>query len=339
MSSVRPAAVLPLLATALALACGGGDDGAPLAAADDGRLRVVTTVSPITSIVENIGGTRIVLEGIVPEGTNSHTFEPAPSVARLLADADLIVINGLALEEPSLAMAEANRRASVEILALGDLTLAPGQRVFDFSFPARDGDPNPHAWTDPLLALRYAELVAAQLSALDPEGAAYYAANLAEFRERIEALDAAITAAVATIPIAHRRLLTYHDSWPYFARRYGFEVTGAVQPSDFSEPSPREVARLIDQVRALGLPAIFGSEVFSSDVLETIARESGARFVDELRDDDLPGAPGDPRHSYLGLMLADMEIMVPALGGSAEALAGIDAGLVFAGQSEARYPQ
>lgn len=329
--------MLPALLAALVIACGGDQPDAR--AGTEGLLRVVTTISPITSIAENIGGDRVVIDGIVPEGTDSHTFEPAPSVARLMADADLIVLNGLALEQPSLEMAEANRSEGVVILLLGDRALSPEQWVFDFSFPESAGDPNPHLWTDPLLALRYAGLIAEQLSALDPENAGYFELNLATFRTRIELLDAAIEAAVATVPAQHRKLLTYHDSFPYFARRYGMEVIGAVQPADFSEPSPREVARLIDQVRAEALPAIFGSAVFPSDVLETIARESRARYVDGLRDDDLPGEPGDARHSYLGLMVANVEIMVPALGGNADALAGFDTGAVFEGDSLARYPQ
>jgi ABC-type Zn uptake system ZnuABC Zn-binding protein ZnuA len=189
------------------------------------------------------------------------------------------------------------------------------------------------------LALRYAELVSEQLSALDPDNAGYYAANLAAFRERIQALDEAITAAVGTVPEANRKLLTYHDSWAYFARRYGMEVIGAVQPSDFSEPSVREVTNLIKLIKELGVPAVFGSEVFDSDVLETIARDGGARFIDELADDDLPGTPGDPRHTYLGLMLQNMEIMVPALGGNVDALSAIDPSLVFEGESTAQYPE
>lgn len=324
----------------VAVACGGGADAEAAGGGDaTGRLRVVTTVSPLTSIAENIGGTRIDLTGIVPEGVNSHTFEPAPSVARTLSDADLIVLNGLRLEEPTLELAEANRREDAVILLVGDSAITRDDWVFDFSFPESDGKPNPHLWTDPLLSLRYAELIAEQLIALDPDNADYYRTNLEAFRARITALDAAIHEAVATIPAERRQLLTYHDSFPYFAARYGFTVIGAMQPSNFSDPSPREVARLIEQVKESGVPAIFGSEVFASDVLATIAAESGARYVDELRDDDLPGEPGDGRHGYLGLMVTDLEIMVSALGGDAAAVTAVDVSPVFAGTSTASYPQ
>jgi ABC-type Zn uptake system ZnuABC Zn-binding protein ZnuA len=302
-------------------------------------LRVVSTVSTITSIVENIGGDRIALEGVVPEGANSHTFEPAPSVATALAGADLIVLNGLFLEEPTLAMAQANKKSGAVILSLGERTIARGEWQFDFSFPESGGHPNPHLWPDPWLALKYAELVSEELGALDPANTDYYDKNLAEFRRRIQTLDEGIGAAVATVPEPNRKLLTYHDSWAYFAQRYGMEVVGAAQPADFSEPSARDVADLINQIEEQGIPAVFGSAVFPSDVLETIASESGATYVDQLRDDDLPGAPGDPHHSYLGLMLQNMNIMIPALGGSVDSLKDFDPSPVFQGESRAIYPQ
>ena len=303
------------------------------------RLKVVTTVSPITSIVENIGGPRISLEGVVPEGVNSHTFEPAPSMAKLMAGADLIIINGLFLEEPTLALAQSNKKDDAVILALGDRSVTPDEWQFDFTFPESAGHPNPHLWPDPNLGLRYAELVQDRLAALDPDNAAYYAGNLELFRGKVEKMDQAIRAAVATVPEGNRKLLTYHDSWAYFAKQYGMEVIGAVQPSNFSQPSVREVAELIDQVKELGLPAVFGSEVFSSDVLEAIASEADVKFIDDLADDDLPGKPGDSGHTYLGLMKQNLTAMIPALGGDASVVAGLDIRNVFAGASGAVYPQ
>ncbi len=313
--------VVLVAAGIIGVACGGGDEHA-----EDQRLRVVTTISPITSIADAIGGERIKLDGVVPEGMNSHTYEPAPSVVRTVIAADLIVLNGLQLEQPLLRMAEVNKPDDVVILLLGNQTVTAEQWIFDFSFPETEGKPNPHLWTDPILGLRYAELIEAELERLDPDNASFYATNLEEFRERIEVLDAAIIEAVATIPEGQRKLVTYHDSWPYFSLRYGFEVLGAVQPSDFSDPSPRELASLIDQVAEARVPAVFGSEVFPSDVLETIAKATGATFVADLRDDDLPGESGDPEHSYIGMMVANMESMITALGGSAKAFTGLDLG-------------
>ena len=304
----------------LAAACGGTGGGTPA----DGRLRVVTTVSPITNIVQNVGGGRILLTGIVPEGTNSHTFEPAPSDARVIAEADAIFLNGLHLEDPTRELVDANARDGVPVVSLGDRTITPEEYIYDFSFPREAGDPNPHLWTDPLYALRYAEIVEETLSALDPAGAPTFSANLEAFRARIERLDALVRQVTATVPEGNRVLLTYHDSFPYFAREYGWTVIGAIQPADFAEPTPREVASLIDQVRALGVPAIFGSEVFTSPVLAQIAQESGARYVSDLRDDDLPGDPGDPEHSYLALMVFDLRTFMGALGGDVTPFDGFD---------------
>jgi ABC-type Zn uptake system ZnuABC Zn-binding protein ZnuA len=133
-----------------------------------------------------------------------------------------------------------------------------------------------------------------------------------------------IRQAVPTVPEGNRKLLTYHDSWAYWAREYGFTVIGAVQASDFSDPSPQEVARLITQIKDQGVPAVFGSEVFPSPVLEQIARESGARFVDELRDDEPPGPANDPGHTYLGMLKKDMEVLIGALGGDASIFAPLE---------------
>ena len=311
-----PAALALALAAMLALACGGADDDA------DGRLRVVTTVAPLRSIIESVGGERVRVVALVPEGTNSHTFEPPPSAVRAIARADLIVVNGLNLERPVIELAEANRRAGVEIARLGEAAIDPDQYVYDFSFPREGGDPNPHLWTDPILAIVYAELARDALGRADPDGAAVYAANAAALTAELRELDAAIRAAVATVPPERRLLLTYHDSFPYFAPRYGFTIIGAIQPSDFSEPSPREVAALVRQIRESGAPAVFGSEAFPSETLETIAREAGAVQVASLRDDDLPGEPGDAENTYLAMMTANARAIVTALGGDAAALDG-----------------
>ena len=289
------------------------------------KLTVVTTVSPITNIIYNIGGDRISLAGIVPEGVNSHTFEPAPSDAKKLASADLIFVNGLNLEEPTVRLAEANLKEGAEIISLGEQTISPDQYIYDFSFPKESGSPNPHLWPNPIYALRYAEIARDALVRRDPENADYYDKNFDTFKSRIDALDEAIKATIETIPDSNRRLLTYHDSFAYFTPRYGMTVVGAIQPSDFSEPSARDVAQIIEQIRQEKVPAIFGSEVFPSPILEQIAKETGAQYISDLRDDDLPGEPGEARHSYLGLMVEDLRIMATALGGDPSLIADFDA--------------
>lgn len=291
---------------------------------DNGKINVATTVAPISSIVRNVGGNRIDIRGIVPDGTNSHTFEPAPSDAVVLSKADLVIVNGLDLEDPTIALAEANLKDGTEIYTLGNNTITEADWQFDFSFPQEDGHPNPHLWPNVPFAMKYAELAAAKLAERDPNNAAYYQENLSRYTAVLTRLDLGILTAVQTIPEGQRKLLTYHDSWAYFAKHTGMTVIGAAQPSDFSEPSPQEVAALIDQIREEKVPAVFGSEVFPSTVLEQIADEAGAVYVDGLRDDDPPGKPGAPEHTYLGMMLNNMNLMIPALGGNVDALAGIE---------------
>jgi ABC-type Zn uptake system ZnuABC Zn-binding protein ZnuA len=132
-------------------------------------------------------------------------------------------------------------------------------------------------------------------------------------------------------------LLTYHDAYAYFAVHYGYTVIGAIQPSSFDEPTPKEIADLIDQVRESGVKAVFGSEVFPSPVLEQIGAEAGVRYIDVLRDDDLVGEPGDAEHSWLGLMRFNYVTMVEALGGDASALKTVDVSDVT--KDNATYPQ
>jgi manganese/iron transport system substrate-binding protein len=299
---------------------GGGAAGGTLGWQDtlsggSDKLDVATTVAPISSIARNIGGDRIRLRGLIPDATNSHTFEPAPSDAQTLAKADLIIVNGLHLEQPTLDMAEASKGSTAVIRQLGDSTIEAGDWLFDFSFPESAGDPNPHLWMDVQYAIRYADLMRGWFGEADPANQSAYDANFAAYKIRLEQLDGLIRKGVASVPAADRKLLTYHDSWAYWAREYGFTVIGAVQASDFSDPSPQEVARLIQQIRAEKVPAVFGSEVFPSPVLEQIAKESGATFVDQLRDDEPPGAPQSAEHTYVGMLKKDMQVMIGALAG------------------------
>jgi len=324
-----------VLVAAVALAaCGSRGDGA---ARDAGTLRIGTTVAPITSIAANIGGDRVTITGIVPEGTNSHTFEPKPSAAELLSQIDVLFVNGLKLEDPTRELAEENLKSGAEIVEVGTKSIPESQYAYDFSFPRSGGKPNPHLWTDPKYALKYAEVIRDELVSRDAEDAAYFNDNYAKFKTKIAAFDAAMRTSFATIPRARRKLLTYHDAYAYFARDYGWDIIGAIQVSDFEDPKPKEVAGLIDQVRATKVPAIFGSEVFPSPVLKQIGREAGVKYVDVLRDDDLPGAPGDPEHSWMGLMRFDYVTMTEAMGGDASALEAFRPGNVA--PDNASYPQ
>ena len=299
--------------------------------------RLVTTVAPITNLVAlMVAGTSVEVDGIVPEGTNSHTFEPPPSAASVVERADVIFVNGLGLEDPTLELAKANAKNSV-VCELGTAILPKSSWIFDFSFPKDGGKPNPHVWTSPFLVLGYLNIIRDAVVALDPANTEIFVANHAKLSKIAMDLDEAVKTATATVAPANRKLLTYHDAYAYFADRYGYEVVGAIQPQSFEEPSPKEIANLIDQVKEEGVVAVFGSEVFPSPVLEQIGKESGVRYVDTLRDDDLLGKPGDADHSWAALMRSNYITMVTALGGDAAALKAIksDIGLV----DKAYYPQ
>jgi ABC-type Zn uptake system ZnuABC Zn-binding protein ZnuA len=339
-----------LFVAASLAACGGDDSSTPTGASSeevscsggaviDGRpIQIASTVAPITNIVANIAAdTDAVIEGLVPEGTNSHTFEPPPSAAKTLEEADVVFINGLVLEEPTKDLALANLREGSTICELGTEILPESEWIFDFSFPKEGGKPNPHLWTNPPMVKDYARIVADTLSARDPANADTYASNLEKFSAKVDELDVAVRAASETIDAASRKLVTYHDAYAYFAKEYDWTVVGAIQPSSFEEPTPKEIADLITQVKAEGVKAVFGSEVFPSPVLEQIGKEAGVSYIDVLRDDDLLSEPGDAEHTWMGLMRFNYVTMIEALGGDASALKALDVSDVST--DKANYPQ
>ena len=331
-----PLVLSSVSAAALVLSgCGGSDDSAP--ESDGDSILVATTVSPITSIVSRVGGDCVDVQGIVPEGTNSHTFAPAPSVAALLSDADVVFINGLKLEDPTLAMAEANMADGAALVELGTVALPEEDYIFDFSFPEEDGKPNPHLWTDPTYAIVYADIVREVLGERDPECADQMQENFEAFAAQAEELAEAVRLDQQTVPTGGLKLVTYHDAYAYFAENFGWQVVGAVQPSDFADPTPSEVVTLIEQIRAEGVPTIFGSEVFPSKVLEEVGNETGVRYEQSLRDDDLPGAPGEENHSWLGLMQYNFATMIEGLGGDASNVRAVD--ITSLVPDNADYPQ
>ena len=315
-----------------AVSCSGG-------AVVEGRpIRIASTVAPITNIVANIAGdTNAVIDGLVPEGTNSHTFEPPPSAAETLEEADIVFINGLVLEEPTKDLALANLADGATICELGTEILPEDEWIFDFSFPEEGGKPNPHLWTNPPMVKDYARVVAEALSERDPANADAYAANLDKFSAKVDELDVAVRTATETLDVEARKLVTYHDAYAYFAKEYDWAVVGAIQPSSFEEPTPKEIADLITQVQDEGVKAVFGSEVFPSPVLEQIGKEAGVTYIDVLRDDDLLGEPGDAEHTWMGLMRFNYVTMIEALGGDASALEALDVSDVST--DKATYPQ
>lgn len=302
-----------------------------------GKLQVDTTVAPITSIVANVAGDRADVHGVIPEGEDSHTYEPKPSVAKLFSTADVVFVNGLDLEDPTKELAKENLPSDGQVIELGSLVLSPDEYIYDFSFPRDGGKPNPHLWTNPPMASCYAVIAASALSKADPANAAYYKANASKFEAKADDLSKRFIKGSDSMPADNRKLLTYHDAYAYFAAFYHWKIIGAIQISSFDDPTPKEVAKLIGQIKREKVPAIFGSEVFPSPVLAQLGKEAGVKYVDKLRDDDLPGAPGDENHSFLGLMKTDYVTMISNLEGDASQMSAFDASDVT--KDEADYPQ
>ena len=196
-------------------------------------------------------------------------------------------------------------------------------------FQKKRAIPNPHLWLNVAYAMEFVNLTRDKLIEMDPNNAAYYTDNAKKYNNLLKQLDKGIMDSVQTIPPENRKLLTYHDSWAYFAPRYNMTVIGAIQPSDFSEPSPLDVAKLIDQIKQEKVPAIFGSEVFSNKIIDQIAKESHVAIVQTLRDDALPGNPNDKNHTYVGMMIDNMKNMIIPLGGNIDKLLSLDPGNTF----------
>jgi manganese/iron transport system substrate-binding protein len=338
---IRPTALaLGVGSLALVVSACGSDFGSASSAANppvEGKLLAASTVSPITSIVSSIGGDKVDVEGIVPEGVNSHTYQPAPQVAELLSKADIVFTNGLKLEDPTAALAQANMKSGANLIEIGTTVLPESEYIYDFSFPKSEGKPNPHLWTDPLYAAKYATVIRDTFIKRDPKNADYYSENFVRFDKKTTELADALRKDQATVPAGNLKLLTYHDAYAYFAKNFGWTVIGAVQPKNFSDPTAAEVATLIEQVKSQKVPTIFGSEVFPSKVLEEIGRATGVKYEASLRDDDLPGEPGDKDHSWLGLMKYNYITMIQGLGGTTKNLEAVNT--TSGVKDYAKYPQ
>ena len=200
-----------------------------------------------------------------------------------------------------------------DLLASGTGGQAP-HLVLGEGIPALtvDGEKNPHFWLDPTLVKQYyLPAIAAELAKLDPAGKATYDANVASYGAQLDTLDAELKAEIDTIPEANRKLVTFHDAFPYFAQHYGFELVGVVLENPGQEPSAADLAALVDKVKAAGVKAVFSEAQFNPKLAETLAQEAGiTTVVTTLYNDALGPAPAD---TYLGLMRWNVDQIVPAL--------------------------
>jgi ABC-type Zn uptake system ZnuABC Zn-binding protein ZnuA len=298
------------IAVALAIGVAGcgqaGTHGSPAAGATaptpaPGAIKVVTTTTVFADIVQNVGGSRVAATSIVPPGVGPEDYEPKPDDAKKLTDAALVVSNGVGLDN-FLDRLLSSVGGHAPRLVLGDGI--PPMTV--------DGEANPHFWLDPTLVKRYyLPAIAGKLSELDPAGRATYDANVSAYGQQLDALDAELKASVEQIPPESRKLVTFHDAFPYFARHFGFELVGVVLENVGQEPSAAELAALVDRVKAAHVKAVFSEAQFSPRLSQTLADEAGiSHVVTTLYNDALGPAPAD---TYLGLMRWNVDQIVTAL--------------------------
>ncbi len=277
---------------------------APAGGGDDGRVRVVATMSVFAEFAEAVGGDRVAVETIVPVGGDPHTYQAAPSDAARITDADVVLDNGLGLS-PWFEPLAANVEGELVILTEG---------ITDRAVEA-GGVVDPHLWmVPPLVADGYVTAIEDALRTADPAGADDYARNAEAYRARLAELDRELAARIATVPAADRKLVTSHDAYRYFADHYGLEVTGTVLGvTTEEEPSARSVAALVDRIRAEGVPTVFLESTVNPDLIERVARDAGVDVGDPLYGDSL-GPPGSGAETYEGMLRANVEAIVEGLG-------------------------
>jgi ABC-type Zn uptake system ZnuABC Zn-binding protein ZnuA len=266
------------------------------------RVRVVTTTTVFADIVQNVGGSRVVATSIIPPGVGPEDYEPKPDDAVKLADAQLVVSNGVGLDNFLDKLLASGTGGGTPRLVLGDGI--PTITV--------DGEPNPHFWLDATLVKQYyLPAIVAKLSEIDPDGQPTYQANADDYGTRLDQLDVELMAKINEIPTPNRKLVTFHDAFPYFARHYGFQLIGVILANVGQDPSASELAALVEKVKAAHVKAVFSEAQFSARLSETLASEAGiTQVVTTLYNDALGPAPAD---TYLGLMRWNVDQIVPAL--------------------------
>ncbi len=308
--NLLPALLAAALSAAI-VACGSSSNGSGPSANGSTQssatpapdaVKVVTTTTVFADLVAAIGGSRTDVRSIIPAGVGPEDYEPKPADARTLADAQLIVSNGVGLDDFLNRLLTATGSTAAARLVLGEGI--PPIEV--------EGEPNPHFWLDPtIVKTQYLPKIVESLSALDSADRATFEANAAAYGAQLDALDSELKAEVETIPAPNRKLVTFHDAFPYFARHFGFELVGVVVANVGQEPTPAELADLVARVKATGTKAVFSEAQFNPKLSQTLADEAGIhRVVTTLYNDALGPAPAD---SYPGMMRWNVQQIVEAL--------------------------
>ncbi|GAB4123497.1 MAG: metal ABC transporter substrate-binding protein [Roseiflexaceae bacterium] len=286
---------------------------------------MVVTFSVLSDFVQQVGGDLVEVTTLVGPGGDAHTFEPTPEDGKALVNAKIIVENGLEFETWLEDLYTASGSTATRIVASqGIETLAAeehaGEEHADEEAHAEGeehghGEFDPHVWHNVNNAIAMVETIRAGLSAADPANAAIYQANADRYTAELQALNTEIEQQIATLPAERRKLVTTHDTFGYFAKRYGFEVVGTALASistESGDPSAAELADLITQIKAIGVPAIFAENVSNSTIMETVAREAGVKLAPTLYTDAL-GEPGSEGENYIAMMRYNVATIVTAL--------------------------
>ena len=321
MTQLRPAALRHGL-RALATAC-----TALLIAshAHAQKLEVTTSFSILGDLVSQVGGERVKVRALIGADEDAHAFQPRPSDARNVGGAALVVVNGLGFDDWMVRLARSGGyKGEVVVASAGIDTLAMTTDDHDHDHGHDHGDEDdkanakavdPHAWQDVGNVRRYVANIAGALAKADPDGASAYRANAERYDGELKALDAEIRAAFAALPADRRMVVSSHDAFGYFGRAYGIRFLSPVGVSNNAEPTAQGVARLIRQLKAEKVPAVFIENVADPRLIERIRSESGAQIGGTLYSDALSKADG-PAPSYVRMMRANLDALRQAMSGA-----------------------
>ncbi|MAT53875.1 MAG: hypothetical protein CMN32_05295 [Saprospirales bacterium] len=264
---------------------------------------VVASASIFADMAKNIAGDLVEVESIVPIGSDPHIYEPTPADARLVSKADLLLVNGLTFEGWLTGLIEnANTSAPVVTITEG---IEPIKAVYKNST-------DPHAWMSAANGLIYIENIYKALVALDPENEQTYTFNYNVYRQQLEDMDRYIMEAVKQIPEQQRILITSHDAFQYYGRRYGLRLESVIGISTEAEAQTSDVIRLNKIIRESKVPAVFIESTVNPKLLEQIANDNHVRIGGKLYSDSI-GGPDSPAPSYLDMLKYNTDTIVAAL--------------------------
>jgi zinc/manganese transport system substrate-binding protein len=292
------------------------------------RLSVVASFSILADMTRQIGGERIALRSIAGPDQDAHGFQPKPSDAAALTNAALVIRNGLGFEGWLDRMIRSSGFKGALVTATDGITPRMMQahhhhghdhggagRRHNHSVGPRQV-PDPHAWQDLGLAQHYIRNITAGLIAADSAGEATYRRNAEAYAARLTALDQWVRAEIAKVPEARRKIVTSHDAFGYFGEAYGVRFLAPQGVSTEAEPSAAEVGRLIRQIKAENITALFMENMSNPATLQRIAQEAGVRVRGRLYADALSVESG-PAPTYEAMFRHNVSLMVPAMLGDA----------------------